>query len=66
MSGRSCSAACADFFARDAVPVEEAPQGGDANRYAFLCQPGPDLLERDVGLLVHQAQDQRCMRFNAR
>jgi len=32
MSGRSCSVACAVFYARDPVPVEEPPQRPDPAR----------------------------------
>jgi len=48
-SGRFCSAACCDFFERQAEPGQLAPQRGQADRDAVrLAQPGAQLGQRRV------------------
>ena len=54
------------FFPCHSPPVEEAPQRANAGGHTGLVQLGPDLPQRDVGLLVDEAEDQRCMRLNLR
>ena len=44
-SGRSCSAACADFFDRDGAAMEEAPQAAVADRDPTLEQGRPEFVE---------------------
>jgi hypothetical protein len=51
MSGRFCSLACAVFFKRDAVAVEEPPECGDAGMDTPLSQGGLDLGKCDVPIL---------------
>ena len=49
MSGRSCSEACAVFFARDGVAGEEAADRPVANPHAFVRERLAQLFDRDVG-----------------
>ena len=49
MSGRSCSAACADFFQRQVTAVEEGPDGAHARLdAAFYGKPLLHLYDRHV------------------
>lgn len=64
-SGQFCSLACADFFERDLVPIEEAPEPSDAAAHAFGLQSGPDLCERDVTVACDDVQDRRAMALEA-
>jgi hypothetical protein len=66
MSGRSCSVACAVFFARDPMTVEEAPDRADACRHASPRELGLDLRQRDVGLLFEEVEDQGRMGLDPR
>jgi hypothetical protein len=65
MSGRSCSAACAVFFARNPVPVEEPPDCRDARWHAGPGQLRLDLGQRDVRPLLNEVEDQRRMSLDA-
>jgi len=51
---------------RDPVPAEESPDRRDACRDTGLGELSPDLLQRDVRLLLNKRQDQRCMSFDVR
>src|SRR6476620_614587 len=64
-SGLSCSAACAVFFLRAVVPIEEAPQSAMADRHATLCQCRPQFRERDVGCRLVERQDQLAVALDA-
>jgi hypothetical protein len=61
MSGRSCSLAWPVFFARDPVPGEEAPQGGDADAHAPRGQHLAQLRQRRVWLLLDRVQNKGRM-----
>src|SRR3954470_15579623 len=58
MSGRSCSAACAVFFARDLVAAAEAPERAHADPRPFLGQARLQLGQGDVGNLVEHGLDE--------
>ena len=62
LSGRSCSAACADFFERNAVPLEEAPERANAKRNPFLGEPGLKFGKRHVRPLLERGS-QSCGRL---
>ena len=63
----SCSLACAVFFPRNVVTVEEAPQRSDAEAMPALGKLCGRFLERDVAaLLVDERRDQTEMRVDAR
>jgi hypothetical protein len=49
MSERSCSDACAVFFARDGVTDEKAADRPIANRHAFVGERLAQFFDRDVG-----------------
>src|SRR3712207_452848 len=57
-SGRSCSAACAVFFARDLVAAAKAPERGHADQRFLLGQARLQLGQGDVGLLGQSRMDQ--------
>jgi hypothetical protein len=63
-SARSCSIACPVFFARDAVPGEEAVQRRDRHRHANLAQFATQLIQRDVAPCSVQRQHRLPMRFD--
>ena len=52
--GRSCSTAWPVFFARDAVTIEETPQGAGPDTDALFAHAGLELGERGVALLIQQ------------
>lgn len=58
ISGRSCSLACAVFFARDPAAREEALQRPVAEGMAVARQGRPQLLHGDVRRLLKQAEHQ--------
>jgi hypothetical protein len=64
MLGWSCSAACADFFERDRVAIEEAPQRPDAEGKTLRGDPCLNFRERDVGGFLHDREDQGGMGFD--
>lgn len=64
-SGRSCSVACAVFFARDPVPVEEPPQRADPDRRAALGEQRLQLDQRNVILRLDRAQGEGCVACTA-
>src|SRR5512147_2703747 len=58
-SGRSCSAACVVFFARDPPTLEEAPDRPDPEPLPPLfLQLRLEFLERDVGGLLDGPEDE--------
>src|SRR5215831_14738803 len=60
-SGRSCSAACRLFFARDLLCPEKPPHTGQPDRDPVLGhQRAADLLQGQVWLLGDQLQYRRC------
>src|SRR5271170_7415902 len=61
---RRCSAACADFFARDLATLEEPPERADSDGDAALLQPVPQFRQRNVALGGHGRQDQLGMRLD--
>ncbi len=65
MSGRSRSPACAVFFARDPVPVEEAPDRANARWHAGPGELRLDLRQRDVRPLLKEVEDTRRMSLDA-
>src|SRR3712207_4068647 len=65
ISGRSCSAACAVFFARDLVPAAEAPERAHADVGPLLGQVRLQLRQGDVGPLVQGRVDQIGMGLGA-
>src|SRR3954462_8977040 len=65
MSGRSCSAACAVFFARDLVAAAEAPERAHADPRPFLGQARLQLGQGDVGNLGQGRVDQLGMGLGA-
>jgi hypothetical protein len=66
ISGRSRSLACAVFFPRNVVTVEEAPQRSDAEAMPALGKLCGKFLERDVAALLDERRDQTEMRVDAR
>src|SRR5438552_11339135 len=57
-SGRSCSPACAVFFERDGVTIEEPPYHARHEAFAVGCeQMIGDLAQRDVGRRIDQSED---------
>lgn len=54
------------FFARNLVTVEEAPDGRHAHRRAASRQRLADLVERQVGLFLHQRQQEDPVRIDRR
>src|SRR3954452_3701010 len=65
MSGRSCSAACAVFFARDLVAAAEAPERAHADPRPFLGQARLQLGQGDVGNLGQRRVDPISMGLGA-
>src|SRR5271166_4247327 len=64
-SARCCSSACAVFFERDLVTVEESPQHGDRKAFAAIGdQPLLDLEQREVRAAPDQAQKIVVMRLD--
>jgi hypothetical protein len=57
MSGRSCSAACAVFFARDGVAGEEASDRAIAEGDALVRKGLAQLFDRDVGRFFDKRED---------
>src|SRR5215211_1599312 len=57
-SGRSCSAAWALLFSRDAVALEEARQAALGQMDAPLGQSRTQVPQEDAGLLLGERQDQ--------
>ncbi|WAC23429.1 hypothetical protein [Blastomonas sp. SL216] len=51
MSGRSCSIACAVFFARDAAAIKEPPQCADPDVNALRGVARLILRQRDIAVL---------------
>jgi len=64
MSGRSCSVACALFFARDLVALEEAADRAVAEDQTLVGQLATQFLQRDVRSLLQQGQDRRTIRLD--
>ena len=64
MSGRSCSVACAVFFARDLVTLEEAADRAVAEHQTLVGQLAAQFLQRDVRCLLQQGQDRRAIRLD--
>src|SRR5215212_7662787 len=65
ISGRSCSAACAVFFARDLVPEAEAPERTDTDLRPVLGQARLQLGQGDVRNLGQRRVDQLGMRLGS-
>src|ERR1700733_1121410 len=61
---RRCSAACADFFARDLATLEEPPERADGDGDAALPQPLPQFRQRNVALGGQGRKDQLGMRLD--
>jgi hypothetical protein len=61
MSGRSCSAARAVFFARDLVALEEAANRAIAEDQTPIGQTTARFFQRHVGRLVQEPEDRRTM-----
>src|SRR5262249_55463488 len=64
-SGRSCSAACAIFFQRDAVALEEKPERPDSDAHAALPKLCLKFGERQIGLPSHGAENECRLRLDA-
>src|SRR5918994_5814679 len=60
-SGRSCSEACAVFFARDLVTAAEAPERGHADRRALAGKFRLQLGQGQVGYRIEGGADQAGM-----
>jgi hypothetical protein len=65
-SGRSCSAACADFFDRQAAAVEEGPDRAHARSHAALGKALLDLDDREVRGGFDQTEQEVAMRIKLR
>src|SRR3984885_3798961 len=63
MSGRSCSLACAVFFARDLVAIEKPPERSIAHQDPFLGELLAEFLERQVWRGLKRREDCRRVRF---
>src|SRR4051812_30628554 len=63
MSGRSCSEACAVFFARDVMAAAETPERGHADLSPLSGEPCLQLGRGDVGPRVERRVDQARMRL---
>jgi hypothetical protein len=63
MSGRSCSSARPDFFARQPQPGQRLVHQAEAGRDLVVRQqPRPQFLERDIRPGRHRGGDRRVMR----
>src|SRR5579863_9550515 len=63
-SGRSCSAACAVFFARQPTPAEEAPQRTVTEVQAVTGEFAPQFFHRHVATCLEDTQDRIGVRFD--
>jgi hypothetical protein len=63
MSGRSCSLACAVFFARDLVAIEKPPERSIAHQDPFLGELLAEFLERQVWRGLKRREDCGRVRF---
>src|SRR5262245_31006478 len=65
-SGLSCSAACAVFFKRHGVAIEEAPYPAARERSAVLqLQHLDDLGQREIDLLLDRPKDNAAIDLDA-
>lgn len=65
MSGRSCSLACAVFFARDGVAGEEAADRAVAEDEALLLKRAAQFLDRNVRRRLHNGEYRVLVRLDA-
>ena len=63
MSGRSCSLACAVFFACDLVTIKKLPERSIAHDDPFQCELLAEFLERQVWRGLKRRGDRGRVRF---
>lgn len=64
MSGRSCSAACAVFFTRDPVTLEEATDRAVAKGQPLVDEFAAQFIQGGVWFLIENRQDGRGVGFD--